>query len=304
MRKSAGAAASSLVSDHVQRYLDTLWYERNLSPNTIAAYRQDLLSVEKTLAKDLINCTHSDLLMYLSAQFVNGSAAASRSRMVSSLKGFYRYAVESNLLAQNPVAGVYSPKQAKYLPDSLSEAEVEALLDAPRPNDKVIECRDKAMLEVLYATGLRVSELIALATESINLNEGTLRVVGKGNKERLVPVGDECLKWVKHYMKFARREMVSKNPSDVLFPSSRGLQMTRQTFWHAIKRYAARAGITKNLSPHTLRHAFATHLLNNGADLRAVQLMLGHTDLSTTQIYTKVATERLKSLHATHHPRG
>ena len=297
-------SASSVVSAHVQQYLDTIWYERNLSQNTIVAYRQDLCSVEQTLSKDLLSCTREDLLDFLTDRFVEGSPPSSRSRLLSSLRGFYRFAVEAEMLKESPVANIHNPKATKYLPDSLSEDDVEALLDAPRPDCSALEFRDKTLLEVLYASGLRVSELIALTMDSINFNEATIRVVGKGNKERLVPLGEEALAWVKQYVANARPELVSNHATNALFPSKRGAGMTRQNFWYVIKRYATRAGITKHLSPHTLRHAFATHLLNHGADLRAVQMMLGHASLSTTQIYTRVATERLKSLHAKHHPRG
>lgn len=298
------ASASSEVSPQVQQYLDTIWYERNLSQNTIVAYRQDLCSVEKSLAKNLIDCTREDLLDFLSQRFVDGRPATSRSRLLSSLRGFYRFAVEAEIVPENPVASIHAPKIGKYLPDSLSENEVEALLDAPQPSTSALEFRDKTLLEVLYATGLRVSELIALTMDSINFNEATIRVIGKGNKERLVPLGEESLAWVHRYLASARAEIVSNRPTNALFPSNRGKPMTRQNFWYVIKRYATRAGISKHLSPHTLRHAFATHLLNHGADLRAVQMMLGHASLSTTQIYTRVATERLKSLHEKHHPRG
>lgn len=296
--------ATEIVSDDIQQYLDTIWYERNLSSNTVKCYRQDLQAFEKWLGKRLRDCTREDIQQYLTEHVVNGKAASSRSRFLSSVRGFFNHAIEIGLVCDNPIANVDNPKLAKTLPDYLSESEVEALLQAPQPKRSAVEWRDRAMLEVLYATGLRVSELIGLTRESINFNQGVVRVVGKGNKERIVPLGDEALNWVVSYNENARPMLLSNVPTDVLFPSKRGQLMTRQTFWYAIRRYAERAGIDRHLSPHTLRHAFATHLLNHGADLRAVQMMLGHASLSTTQIYTRVANERLKSLHAIHHPRG
>ena len=297
-------STTETVSDDIQRYLDTIWYERNLSSNTVKCYRQDLQAFEKWLGKRIRDCTREDIQQYLAEHVVTGKASSSRSRFLSSVRGFFNHAIEIGLVCDNPIANVDNPKLAKTLPDYLSESEVEALLNAPQPKRSAVEWRDRAMLEVLYATGLRVSELIGLTRESINLNQGVVRVVGKGNKERIVPLGDEALNWVVSYTKNARPMLLSNVPTDVLFPSKRGQLMTRQTFWYAIRRYAERAGIDRHLSPHTLRHAFATHLLNHGADLRAVQMMLGHASLSTTQIYTRVANERLKSLHAIHHPRG
>ncbi len=297
-------STTKTVSDDIQQYLDTIWYERNLSSNTVKCYRQDLQAFEQWLGKRIRDCTREDLQAYLAKHVVHGKASSSRSRFLSSLRGFFNHAVEKGLLSDNPIANVENPKLAKNLPDYLSESEVEALLNAPQPQESAVEWRDRAMLEVLYATGLRVTELIELKRESINLNQGVVRVIGKGNKERIVPLGEEALTWVTSYTKNARPKLLSNVPTDVLFPSKRGQLMTRQTFWYAIRRYAERAGIDRHLSPHTLRHAFATHLLNHGADLRAVQMMLGHASLSTTQIYTRVANERLKSLHAIHHPRG
>ena len=297
-------STTKTVSDDIQQYLDTIWYERNLSSNTVKCYRQDLQAFEQWLGKRIRDCTREDLQAYLAEHVVHGKASSSRSRFLSSVRGFFNHAVEKGLLSDNPIANVENPKLAKNLTDYLSESEVEALLNAPQPQESAVEWRDRAMLEVLYATGLRVTELIELKRESINLNQGVVRVIGKGNKERIVPLGEEALTWVTSYTKNARPKLLSNVPTDVLFPSKRGQLMTRQTFWYAIRRYAERAGIDRHLSPHTLRHAFATHLLNHGADLRAVQMMLGHASLSTTQIYTRVANERLKSLHAIHHPRG
>ena len=297
-------SATETVSDDIQHYLDTIWYERSLSSNTVKCYRQDLQAFEKWLGKRILECTRADLQAYLAEHVVEGKASSSRSRFLSSVRGFFNHAVERGLVSNNPIANVDNPKLAKNLPGYLSESEVKAILNAPQPEKSAVEWRDRAMLEVLYATGLRVTELIELTRESINFNQGIVRVVGKGNKERIVPLGEEALSWVNSFMQNARPVLLSNSSTDVLFPSKRGQMMTRQTFWYAIRRYAERAGIDRHLSPHTLRHAFATHLLNHGADLRAVQMMLGHASLSTTQIYTRVANERLKSLHAIHHPRG
>jgi integrase/recombinase XerD len=219
------------------------------------------------------------------------------------LRGFYRFLLREGLITQDPTLQVELPQLGRPLPKSLSEADVEALLAAPEVTEP-LGLRDRAMLEVLYACGLRVTELISLTLEQVNLRQGVLRVFGKGSKERLVPLGEEAMHWIERYVREGRGFLLAGKPSDVLFPSLRGEQMTRQTFWHRIKHHARVAGITKSLSPHTLRHAFATHLLNHGADLRVVQMLLGHSDLSTTQIYTHVARARLQELHAKHHPRG
>jgi integrase/recombinase XerD len=232
-----------------------------------------------------------------------GYQARSTARLLSALRTFYRYLLRERLIDEDPTLQVELPQLGKPLPKSLSEAEVEALLAAPDIAEP-LGLRDRAMLEVLYACGLRVSELVALSLEQINLRQGVVRVLGKGSKERLVPLGEEALIWLQRYQAEARGLLLAGRPSSVLFPSQRGEQMTRQTFWHRIKLHARHAGILKPLSPHTLRHAFATHLLNHGADLRVVQLLLGHSDLSTTQIYTHVAKARLQALHAAHHPRG
>jgi integrase/recombinase XerD len=227
----------------------------------------------------------------------------STARFLSGVRGFYRYLLREKLILIDPTLQVDMPQLGRPLPKSLSEADVEALLAAPDLSEAIGQ-RDRAMLEVLYACGLRVTELISLTLEQVNLRQGVLRVMGKGSKERLVPMGEEAIVWIERYMRDARSEMLNGRPSDVLFPSLRGEQMTRQTFWHRIKHHAMVAGISKSLSPHTLRHAFATHLLNHGADLRVVQMLLGHSDLSTTQIYTHVARARLQEMHAKHHPRG
>src|SRR5690606_11842537 len=243
------------------------------------------------------------LLEYLAARLEQGYKARSSARLISALRRFYQFMLEQRLIAQDPSQLIEQPKLGRSLPDSLSEAEVEALLAAPDLGEP-LGMRDRCMLEVLYATGLRVSELVALRLDEISLRQGVVRVVGKGSKERLVPLGEEALDWLETYFAQARTQLLAGKPSDVVFPSQRGTQMTRQTFWHRIKIHARTAMIDKPLSPHTLRHAFATHLLNYGADLRVVQMLLGHSDLSTTQIYTHVAQARLQELHATHHPRG
>jgi len=243
------------------------------------------------------------LLDHLAWRMNEGYKARSTARLISGMRGFYRFLLREGVIDSDPTLQVDMPQLGRPLPKSLSEADVEALLAAPDLDDP-IGLRDRAMLEVLYACGLRVSELIGLTLEQVNLRQGVLRVFGKGSKERLVPMGEEAIGWVERYCREARPALLAGRPADVLFPSLRGEQMTRQTFWHRIKHQARVAGIAKSLSPHTLRHAFATHLLNHGADLRVVQMLLGHSDLSTTQIYTHVARARLQALHAQHHPRG
>lgn len=243
------------------------------------------------------------LLDHLAWRLEQGYKARSTARFLSGARGFYRFLLAEGEIAEDPTLQVEMPLLGRPLPKSLSEADVEALLEAPDLEDP-IGLRDRAMLEVLYACGLRVSELVGLTLEQVNLRQGVVKVFGKGSKERLVPLGEEAIAWIERYVREARPFLLDGKPSDVLFPSLRGEQMTRQTFWHRIKHQAKVAGILKPLSPHTLRHAFATHLLNHGADLRVVQMLLGHADLSTTQIYTHIAQARLKDLHARHHPRG
>lgn len=292
--------------DAIEAYLDAQWMERGLSQNTLSAYRSDLQHLAKWLSQQSASLLHAErtqLLDYLSVRVQQGSRPRSTARLLSSTKRFYQYWVREKRLSVDPSERIDAPKLGRALPKSLTEAEVEALLKAPDTKD-VIGLRDRTMLEVLYATGLRVSELVQLRVEQINLRQGVLRTVGKGNKERLVPLGEEALNWLIRYLDEARPIIVQKASNDFLFITRRRQPMTRQAFWYLIKRYALLAGIRKHLSPHTLRHCFATHLLNHGADLRVVQMLLGHSDLSTTQIYTHVARERLKSLHSTHHPRG
>jgi integrase/recombinase XerD len=290
----------------IERFLDTLWLEHGLSENTLNAYRSDLQGLAQWLSTqecDLLTAGRADLLAYLQRRVERGAKPRSSARLLSSVRRFYRHLVRERLLSEDPSARIDAPKLGRALPKSLTEGEVEALLSAP-DNSDLLGMRDRAMLEVLYASGLRVSELISLTLPQVNLQQGLVKVIGKGNKERLVPLGEEALSWLERYIRESRALLLGTTQSDVLFPSRRGSAMTRQAFWQLIKRYAVQAGISKPLSPHTVRHAFATHLLNHGADLRVVQLLLGHSSLSTTQIYTHVARERLKTLHAQHHPRG
>ncbi len=290
----------------IERFIDALWMEAGLSENTLTAYRSDLGAYARWLARRnarLDSAGRGDLLAYLAECVGRGARPRSTARLLSSLRRFYRYLVREGAIQTDPSAEIDAPKLGRSLPKSLTEAQVEKLLQIP-DTKKTLGLRDRAMLETLYATGLRVSELTGLTLSQLNLNAGVVRVVGKGNKERLVPLGEEALVWLTTYISQARGALLGAHLSDALFPTARGAPMTRQAFWHAIKRYARQADIGPALSPHTLRHAFATHLLNHGADLRVVQMLLGHADLSTTQIYTQVARERLKSLHARHHPRG
>ncbi|POA58588.1 MULTISPECIES: site-specific tyrosine recombinase XerD [unclassified Pseudomonas] len=294
--------------DHplIDRFLDALWLEKGLSDNTRGAYRSDLALFNGWLQEqggELPGAGRESILDHLAWRVEQAYKPRSTARFLSGLRGFYRYLLREKLIEVDPTLQVDMPQLGRPLPKSLSEADVEALLAAPDLGEAIGQ-RDRAMLEVLYACGLRVTELVSLTLEQVNLRQGVLRVMGKGSKERLVPMGEEAIAWVERYLRDARAELLGGRPSDVLFPSLRGEQMTRQTFWHRIKHQAKVAGIGKALSPHTLRHAFATHLLNHGADLRVVQMLLGHSDLSTTQIYTHVARARLQDLHAKHHPRG
>jgi integrase/recombinase XerD len=281
-------------------FCDALWLEDGLSQNTIASYRADLAQLSLFLRKDLLKAQEADLFGFLASRKGRASSAA---RRVSSLKRFYQYCLRERRIAADPTLKLDPPKRTPRFPKSLSEADVEALLAAPEAATP-LGLRDRAMLETLYATGLRVSELVGLKSLEANLEAGVVRVLGKGAKERLVPLGEEAVHWLDRYLKESRIKLRKKKDSDALFLTARGGGMTRQAFWHLIRRHGARAVPGKKLSPHVLRHAFATHLINHGADLRVVQLLLGHADISTTQIYTHVARERLKALHAKHHPRG
>lgn len=285
-------------------FVDSLWLESGLSKNTLQAYRSDLSQFSQFLSgKGLLDVDHVDVHKFLGFLLANGKKASSSARTMSTLRRFYRYQIRANSIQLDPCAQIAAPKLGRPLPKSLSEEQVEALISAPDLN-KPLGMRDYAMLETLYATGLRVSELVELTLLETNLDVGVVRVVGKGNKERLVPLGEQALDALARYINNARSDLLKSKQSDALFVTARGGAMTRQAFWYLIKKYAQRAGIEAELSPHTLRHAFATHLINHGADLRSVQMLLGHSDLSTTQIYTHVARERLQSLHSKHHPRG
>jgi integrase/recombinase XerD len=292
----------------ISEYLDTLWLERGLSENTLMAYRRDLQMTAQWLEKRsqgqmaLLQADNDALIEFMVQRKSAGVSDKSSARWLSTLRGFYRYMIFNQRLVDDPTQKLEHPKLGRSLPSSLSPAQVEALLAAPDVTN-ALGLRDRTMLEVLYASGLRITELVTLELANVNQRQGVVRVIGKGNKERLVPTGENALDWLSRYLRDARLSLLPAGGS-VLFPSRLGRVMTRQTFWHAIKKYALQAGIQKNISPHTLRHAFATHLVDNGADLRAVQMMLGHSDLSTTQIYTHVAQQRLKELVQEHHPRG
>jgi integrase/recombinase XerD len=302
-RTSFESAADPLLDE----FSDALWLEDGLARNTLESYRRDLRQfatwLRETHSRDLLDVHHADLLGYLAARFQSRARASSTARLLSSLKRFYQFALRQGKLQVDPSLDIDAPKRPRTLPTSLTEKDVEHLLAAPRL-ESPLGLRDRAMLEVLYASGLRVSELVTLSLAQLSHDMGVVRILGKGSKERLVPVGEVALDWVRRYVDEARPLLLEGRQCAALFVTSRAQAMTRQAFWHLIKRHAAHAGIRTAISPHTLRHAFATHLLNHGADLRVVQLLLGHADISTTQIYTHVARERLKQLHAKHHPRG
>ena len=301
---SAKKDISSSNADLIDLFTDAVWVESGLSKNTLAAYRSDLTTFAQFLqAKSLHLVEQVDIQRFLAALLAQGMKSSSSARVLSTLRRFYRYAVRERMMQNDPCAQVRSPKQGRPLPKTLSERQVTELLEAPDVMTS-LGLRDRAMLETLYATGLRVSELVMLTLLEINLDVGVVRIVGKGNKERLVPLGEQAIDWIQRYQQRARDDLLKMQRSDALFVTARGGPMTRQAFWHLIKKYALMAGIRQTLSPHTLRHAFATHLINHGADLRSVQMLLGHADLSTTQIYTHIARERLQALHMRHHPRG
>lgn len=312
--KSNGGCCNMRVSEQnaaiLDEFFDALWLEDGLSRNTLQSYRNDLQLFADWLGKQslknresLIDATHSDLLEFLASRVSAKVKASTTSRELSSMKRFYRYLLRQGKISTDPSLNIETPKLLRNLPESLTEAEVELLLNAPDLNSS-LGLRDRAMLEVLYASGLRVSELINLKYSQVSQDMGVVRVMGKGRKERLTPLGEESLDWLSRYTRQSRPQLLQGIVTDTVFVTSRGGAMTRQAFWYLIKRHAQTVGIKKHLSPHTLRHAFATHLLNHGADLRVVQLLLGHADISTTQIYTHIASERLKLLHSKHHPRG
>lgn len=307
MKRAPAAAADPTV----ERFLDTLWIEHGAARNTLAAYRSDLALFARALARDgktLNEAGAADIQGYLAARHRRagngaGFSARSQARLLSALRRYYRFLVRERARPDDPTARIGTPRLGRPLPKSLAAADVEKLLEAP-DTGTVLGLRDRAMLELMYACGLRVTELVRLGAHQLNLQRGVTQVIGKGGRERLVPVGEEAQHWLERYLRQGRPELAGAEPAEALFLSIRGEAMTRQNFWHLIKRHARRAGIAAKLSPHTLRHAFATHLLEHGADLRAVQMLLGHRDLSTTQIYTHVTRARLKSLHEKFHPRG
>ncbi|WP_456372452.1 site-specific tyrosine recombinase XerD [Thiolapillus sp.] len=288
-------------------FTDMLWLERGLSRNTLASYQSDLRKASKWLGQQhgtsLVRAGQEQLLAWLASLVAAGQSARTSARRLSALRQFFQHALREGWVAVDPSLDIQAPRLGRPLPKTLTESEVLALLDAP-DTETAEGFRDRCMLELLYATGLRVSELVGLHPDQVSLAQGLVRVTGKGGKERLVPMGDEAQDWLQGFMRGARQELLRGRVCDALFPTRRGSGMTRQAFWYRVRKHARTAGIRKHLSPHTLRHAFATHLVNHGADLRVVQLLLGHSDLSTTQIYTHVAKERLKQLHALHHPRG
>lgn len=299
---------SSLDTAEVDRFCDHLWLSDGLAPATLASYRQDMTRFFSWCDEQKLqpgDVTRSDIERYLAGQFAAQARASSVNRRLSTLKRFYRWRVDTGAAAFNPCDLIDAPRTARYLPKNLSEAQVEALLAAPDSATPLGE-RDRAMLETLYASGLRVSELVGLKLIQVNIEQGVVKILGKGSKERLVPLGEIAVEWIKRHLAGARALwLTATRRSDFLFLTARGAPMTRQAFWYVIKRHAVTAGIHADaLSPHTLRHAFATHLLNHGADLRVVQMLLGHSDITTTQIYTHVARERLKHIHQEHHPRG
>lgn len=292
----------------LDRFCDGLWLNDGLSKNTLESYRRDLAQFARWLreaaGKPLLDAQVAEVQRHLAWQVeTRRSKPRTTGRLVSSLKRFYQFAVREGLRKDDPTVDLDSPKIPRSLPKTLSEADVEALLAAPNV-ETANGLRDRAMLETLYASGLRVSELVTLKTIQVSLDMQVVRVLGKGSKERLTPLGEEAIEWIVRYQREARPRLLGARKSDALFVTARGGPMTRQSFWGLVKRHAGSAGIRASISPHTLRHAFATHLINHGADLRVVQLLLGHADISTTQIYTHVARERLKAIHRKHHPRG
>ena len=296
---------TNVNSGQLDTFIDHLWLEDGLSKNTLDSYCADLSQFNVWLSKqqnDLLSANQADIQHYLAVKFPQ-SKPRSISRLIASMRRFYRYALRESLIKTDPTLQIESPKLPRSLPKSLNEKEVEDLLNAPDIRQS-IGLRDRAMLELLYASGLRVSELVGVKVNEVSTQDGVVRVTGKGSKTRLVPMGEEAADWIDQYLKQARPKILDGQMSDALFVTKRGGAMTRQAFWYLIKRYVLVAGISKHMSPHVLRHAFATHLLNHGADLRVVQMLLGHADISTTQIYTHVARERLKQLHSMHHPRG
>jgi integrase/recombinase XerD len=298
-------APLSAAFPEIDIFIDQLWLEDGLSANTLSSYRNDLKGFAEWCGQQALNLWQvqsHDVQGYLAHRFPLVKVR-SINRLIATLRRFYRYALLENLIKQDPTLHIEAPKMPKSLPKTLSESQVEDLLHAPDVNVP-LGLRDRAMLELLYASGLRVSELVNVSIAEVSTQDGVVRVTGKGSKTRLVPMGQEAAEWIDRYLAIARPEILKGGLSDAMFVTTRGAAMTRHAFWHIIQRYALQAGISQHISPHVLRHAFATHLLNHGADLRVVQMLLGHADISTTQIYTHVARERLQQLHKMHHPRG
>lgn len=297
----------NVINDNIiDSYCDSVWVEKGLSKNTISSYMSDLLQLSKWLKKqnkDLNNCTESDLNSFLASKIDQGNSATSANRALSSIKGFYNWLVYNNYLSVNPSELLESPKIGRKLPVHISEEDVDKILNAPKlSNNKGV--RDKTILELLYATGLRISELTNLKLNQIDLTRGIVRVMGKGNKERIIPIGETALTWLNNFINNYRQDFIINKNNNYIFLNRKGDQLSRKSCWSLITSYSKKVLPSKKISPHSLRHAFATHLLNNGADLRSVQMLLGHSSLSTTQIYTHVAKERLINFHSKHHPRG
>lgn len=305
MQQKAHSLTEAAAFPEIDTFIDQLWLEDGLSPNTLSSYRNDLKGFDewcKQHTHTLWEVQSHDVQAYLAHRFPQVKVR-SINRLIATLRRFYRYALAANLIQQDPTLHIEAPKMPRSLPKTLSESQVEDLLNAPDVNVP-LGMRDRAMLELLYASGLRVSELVNIKISEVSTQDGVVRVTGKGSKTRLVPMGQEAAEWIDRYLASARAEILKGSLSDAVFVTTRGDAMTRHAFWHIIQRYALQAGISQHISPHVLRHAFATHLLNHGADLRVVQMLLGHADISTTQIYTHVARERLQQLHKVHHPRG
>jgi integrase/recombinase XerD len=300
-------AAANCNDPEIERFIDSLWSQKGLAELTLSAYQQDLLQFSRWLTRrsqKLAAADQTGIQQFLAERFADGASARSNARLLSTLKQYYRHLIRVGERQDNPTALISAPKIHRSLPQSLGEADIEKLLEAPDLESNY-GLRDRCMLELMYSSGLRVSELVGLQLNQINTNLGLVRLIGKGNKERVIPVGEEALHWLAQYLKQARPGLQSaKSINDALFLSSRGSAITRQAFWQNIKKHLQKAGVKTVFSPHSLRHAFATHLLNHGADLRTVQMLLGHSSLSTTQIYTHIAQSRLQSIHAQHHPRG
>ncbi len=290
----------------IETFLDSLWLEKNLSQNTLSSYKNDLQKFRNFLEKNnktVLNADHFLILSFLSMLLDQGFSSKTVSRNISSLKSFYKYLISVDHLKLNPMSNIDAPKSGLFLPTTLTVEETQLILDAPNEK-RPIELRDKAMLYALYATGMRISELISLNMHNIDLVRGSVQVIGKGGKERMIPLTDDAIKFIKIYIKEAREILNKGKDHNNLFLSTHGKQISRHSFWHRIKAYLKRVNINKDVHPHTLRHAFATHMLNNGADLRSVQLLLGHSDLATTQIYTHIAQTEIQNIHKKHHPRG